>query len=205
MKRKTKAEKAAAKGRKIIAAYFLVSAIGVIATWGPVKASQAPVSVDSASDGTSVVSLPYYITTGQTGAETDTAGVSSGLPSKSQKDAVARVCGERFTGAQLSTCYDDLLAIAYTETRFQDPAPIGDHGLAYGSFQLHIKLHGITEGQANDFEWAAGWTLDHMVHYGYPVYRSVGLGSHNSMTPGVNQAYSAMVKAKSSEFQKMGL
>lgn len=135
----------------------------------------------------------------------ETSRNGSGRPTQGQKDAVARVCKSKFTGKELSTCYDDLLALAWTESRFQDPAPIGDHNLAFGNFQIHAKLHGVTVEQAEDFEWAANWTLGSMMKQGYPVYRSWALGTHNSRTPKVNASYSQMIKSKSAEFARAGM
>ena len=131
---------------------------------------------------------------------------NSSVPSASQKAAAERVCARRFSGKQLSQCYYDILAWGWVESRLQTPAPIGDAGLAYGNFQLHIKLHGITEEQANDFEWAANWTLERAIKYGYADgYRTFGIGSHNSLTPEVNARYSKIVKEKSAEFERAGL
>lgn len=39
---------------------------------------------------------------------------------------------------------------------------VGDSGKSYGAFQIYLPAHpDITESQANDFEWAAEWTVKH--------------------------------------------
>lgn len=48
-----------------------------------------------------------------------------------------------------------------------------------GCFQIQTKLHNITVEQAEDIRFAAGWTLDRMKRFGYPVYRSIAIKRHN--------------------------
>lgn len=130
----------------------------------------------------------------------------SSVPSASQKAAAEMVCRKHFGGSSemVDQCRWDLLAIAYTESRFNCES-VGDNSKARGCYQIWYKLHKITVEQAEDFEWAANWTLERMISQGFPVYRSWALGSHNSFTPEVNSRYSKIVKEKSAEFERAGL
>ena len=76
-------------------------------------------------------------------------------------------------------CVNDLMAMAYTESRFNCNA-IGDNGASHGCFQIHLGYHKhITQDQARDIDFAVKWTLDRMVHYNYPEYRSYAIMKHN--------------------------
>lgn len=78
------------------------------------------------------------------------------------------------------SCVNDLMGIAYTETRSFDYNAVGDKGKSYGAFQIHLGYHpDITIAQATDPYWAAKWTIKRMIAYGYPVYRSVAIQRHN--------------------------
>ena len=88
-------------------------------------------------------------------------------PPQAIKDATARVCrrvGDNrvdiLAGQGISaelfatTCYYDLLAMAYAESRFACHA-VGDSGKSRGCFQIQTALHGVSIAQAEDYEWAA--------------------------------------------------
>jgi len=76
-------------------------------------------------------------------------------------------------------CIKDLLAIAWVESRF-DCSVVGDFGASHGCFQIHqgFNKH-IRQDQAEDAEFAVEWTLNRMVHYGYPENRSYAIRRHN--------------------------
>jgi hypothetical protein len=142
---------------------------------------------------------------------------SSELPSQSQKDTIAAVCkrigenrAEFYTKHNISinqfidTCYYDLLAIAWKESRYNCEAK-GDGNKSYGCFQIQINLHKLTKEQAENFNYAAEWTLDRMVRdYEYPRFRTAALARHNGSGQ-MAQNYATTVKIKSAEFKKMGL
>lgn len=91
-------------------------------------------------------------------------------------------------------CVDDLVAIGYTESRF-DCNVIGDGGKSFGCFQIHRGWHpDVSVAQAKDLKFAINWTLNRMVHYGYPTMRSYSIMKHNG-TPGTvkTKAYLATV------------
>ena len=85
-------------------------------------------------------------------------------------------CGKRGLD---SYCVNDLMAMAWTESRF-DPNAIGDNGNSHGLYQLHLGYHPeITQEQARDIKFSTNWTLNRLTHYGYPVYRSRSIMKHN--------------------------
>jgi hypothetical protein len=76
-------------------------------------------------------------------------------------------------------CEDDLMAMAWTESRFNVNA-IGDNGASQGLYQIHLGYHPeITQAQARDIEFSTNWTLNRLIAYGYPVYRSYAVMKHN--------------------------
>lgn len=124
-----------------------------------------------------------------------------GQPTQYQKDSAAIVCLERFTGAEASQCWRDILAISYIESRWNNDA-VGDGGYSFGPFQLYTRVHRhIMREQATNFRWAARWTLNRMVHYGYPADRAWSIGSHNSLTPDINAHYASLVLAASEKIK----
>ena len=85
-------------------------------------------------------------------------------------------CANRDLG---SYCVNDLLAMAWTESRF-NPNAIGDNGASHGLYQIHLGYHPeITQEQARDIRFSINWTLNRLTHYGYPVYRSRSIMKHN--------------------------
>lgn len=142
---------------------------------------------------------------------------TTNLPTKAQKDATAAVCRkvaenrrahyeadnispELFT----STCYYDLLAMAWAESRF-DCTVVGDQGRSRGCFQIQTKLHGVSVEHAENYAWAAEWTLDRMVRdIDYPRLRTAALARHNGSGDAA-AAYAASVKAQAAAYERMGL
>lgn len=138
------------------------------------------------------------------------------LPSQQQKNVTEKVCSDSYEkhkvdiesyhvpkGLYMTTCYDDLLAIAYHESRFDNNA-VGDHGLSHGPFQIYQKVHpNITLEQATDYRWAATWTLERMHGFGYPAQRTLSIKAHNGFNG--NGMYEHDVKATSDRFLAMGL
>jgi hypothetical protein len=143
--------------------------------------------------------------------------VPSGLPSQDQKDATSRVCRRIAENrhnlyepsgiskeAFASTCYYDLLAMAWTESRF-DCAAVGDGGLSRGCFQIQTAMHGVKVSEAESYEWAAEWSLDRMVRdTGYPHFRTASIRRHNGAGH-MAERYAEAVKAKSAALAASGL
>lgn len=134
---------------------------------------------------------------------------TSALPSQHQKDVTATICREKFSGAALSQCYVDILAIAYAESRFHLEA-VGDGGNSWGPFQIYTTVHTtVTWEQATDYEWAARWTLNRIVAKGYPTNRTFAIQSHNGLTYDENGklivVYANSVKATAQKFLEQGL
>ena len=77
------------------------------------------------------------------------------------------------------SCVNDLMAMAWTESRF-DPNRVGDSGNSYGMFQIHRGYHpDISVEQAKDIEFSAQWTLERLIHYGYPEKKDYAIMKHN--------------------------
>ena len=103
---------------------------------------------------------------------------------KSDREEIERVAKEKCAEKGLDDyCVKDLLAMAWTESRFNCKA-VGDGGKSHGCFQIHLGYHKhITVAQAQDIEFAVSWTLNRLEAKGYPVYRSTAIQLHNG-TPG---------------------
>lgn len=126
-------------------------------------------------------------------------------PPQYQKDAIAKLCQERFNGPMQEQCYHDMLAIVWVESRWQENQ-VGDGGASFGSFQIYTTVHKhISPKMANDFNFSSKWTLDRMQTHGYPKYRTWALGSHNSLTPEINARYSGWVKNKSAQLKAQNI
>lgn len=54
---------------------------------------------------------------------------------------------------------DLLVCMVRNESTYCTNEEKGDHGLAYGCFQIHIDKHDITEWCALDFECSLDWTV----------------------------------------------
>jgi len=64
----------------------------------------------------------------------------------------------------------------------------GDGGKSYGAFQIHLPSHpDITPAQANNFEWAATWTAQHLKKYKDDP--SMAFKCHNGIGKTSNQWY----------------
>lgn len=114
---------------------------------------------------------------------------------ESVEQMIRRIAKEECDKQKLGDyCVDDLAAIGYTESRF-DCSVIGDGGKSFGCFQIHRGWHpDVSVAQAKDLKFAINWTLNRMVHYGYPTMRSYSIMKHNG-TPGTvkTKAYLATV------------
>lgn len=151
------------------------------------------------------------------------AGVSViALPLQKQKDITARVClnaANRYAsqfdmshGLFASMCYYDLLAIAYKESLF-DCSAHGDVtlGHSYGCFQINGQ-HNLSIALREDYEFAATWTIDRLVRYGYPEARTYAIRRHNGFVDNPaqpfyqsNSTYPVAVKAYAAAFEKARL
>lgn len=101
-----------------------------------------------------------------------------------QNEITIRLASEqacKYVGLDNKECQEDLVGIAYTETRSFNCQSYGDSGLARGCFQIHRGYHPeITVAQAEDPYWAAIWTIKRMVNsYGYPKNRETAIRGHN--------------------------
>lgn len=91
--------------------------------------------------------------------------------------AARQACDRKGLG---DSCVEDLVGIAWAESRSFNLKAVGDSGLAHGVFQIHLGYHPeITIEQAEDPYWAADWTLSRMMANGYPGHRSVAIMKHN--------------------------
>ena len=138
-------------------------------------------------------------------------------PPQRIKDATAAVCarvGDNRVdilaemgispGIFRTTCYNDLLAMAWKESRYRCHA-VGDGGKSRGCFQIQTRLHGVSVAHADDYAWAAEWTVDRMVkNHGYPRFRSIAIIRHNGAGAAA-RAYAASVKDTSESFLAAGL
>lgn len=110
------------------------------------------------------------------------------IPRKSDRDEIERVakivCAEKGLG---DYCWKDLVGITYAEHHDFNCSEKGDKGYSVGCYQIYRAIHTtITEEQAMDIDFATNWTLNRMIHYGYPVMRSYAIMKHNG-TPGTDK------------------
>lgn len=105
-----------------------------------------------------------------------------------------------YVGLDNNECVEDLVGIAYAETRSFNCLSSGDSGKAIGCFQIHLGYHPeITVKQAQDPFWAATWTAKRLVSKGYPKYRSASIMSHNG-TPGTDKTLGYLATVNSFVF-----
>ncbi len=91
-----------------------------------------------------------------------------------------KVCAKYALGDR---CAKDLYAMAWHESKL-DTKAIGDQGRSRGAFQIQTKLHKIAVSQAEDFAWAADWSLSRMVDNGYKKgLRTYSVMRHNGFGP----------------------
>lgn len=95
--------------------------------------------------------------------------------------ATTRVCEEH--GIKELFCRNDLLAIAYAESRL-NPNAVGDSGYAIGAFQINQLYHPNTKHIAVAFESSADYTLTRMIRFGYPEQRTYAIQCHNGCNAG---------------------
>ena len=161
----------------------LLVIIGVIITmFGSNNIIKAYNEVENEKQVTSQ-DLVEKLTTGQIEAKNDMSGeglevaLNHDLSVKEKLNLIAvEICEDRGLG---DYCINDLMAMAFVESNFDNHA-IGDHGQSHGLFQIHRGYHRhITIEQARDIRFSAEWTIDRMIHYGYPEYRSNAIRRHN--------------------------
>ncbi|MDD5251320.1 MAG: hypothetical protein PHT12_01630 [Patescibacteria group bacterium] len=128
----------------------------------------------------------------------NTQGVNAGLldpkrpvlgPEKPPplKEVLLDVCRDRGYG---EACAKALLGMARRESVF-DCTAVGDHGLAQGCFQIHIKTHRVSLSCAQDWRCSANWTISYMESNGYPKYPRYAIQCHNGC--GIANGYAASV------------
>lgn len=134
-------------------------------------------------------------------------------PTQAQKNATEQVCERVSTSRRdmleeinvshnlfMTTCYYDLLAMAHKESGFNNKA-VGDQGRSHGPFQIQVKMHKITVEQAQDYEFAAEWTMDRMVRdTKYPYGRTNSIRRHNGSGQ-MAANYAESVKQIASKFK----
>ncbi len=133
-----------------------------------------------------------------------------GKPSQSQKDSVAVQCElakvkYSWNERNKTRCYYVILAISFHESGFRETA-VGDGSMSNGAFQIYRKVHtDVSVEQANDFDFAASWTLNHLIANGFPAQEKTAVWSHNGIVPGKNESYYRNVLATADRFEKQGL
>lgn len=76
-------------------------------------------------------------------------------------------------------CINDLLAIAWKETRYRC-GDKGDGGNSHGCYQIYrIANQNVTVEQAENIVFSTRWTLNRMIRFGYPKYRTYAIRKHN--------------------------
>jgi hypothetical protein len=104
----------------------------------------------------------------------------------------------------MTYCQADLLAIAWSESRFNCSA-IGDNGHSLGCFQIYKVVHShLTDNDRYDFRFSASWTINRLVAYGWTPRTINGQANrhaiqcHNGCN--VNNGYWQNAVKKSNEF-----
>jgi hypothetical protein len=106
----------------------------------------------------------------------------------SVQDILLEVCKDHGYGED---CAKVLLGMLWKESN-NIPNAIGDRGLARGYFQIHVKLHRVTVGCAEDLRCSAEWSLNYLEHHGYPRSLMYAIQCHNSCL--VNNGYAASAR-----------
>jgi len=147
------------------------------------KNAYSSADYEQLSDGTKLIPIktPYF-----------DAEVNIRLASE---QACKYIGAEKWSGEK--QCIEDLVGIAYAETRSFNCKSSGDSGKAKGCFQIHLGYHPqVTVAQAEDPFWAAIWTAKRLVSKGYPKYRSNSIMAHNG-TPGTDKTLSYLATVNS--------
>jgi hypothetical protein len=108
------------------------------------------------------------------------------------KDTLLAVCAERDLGEE---CAKDLLGMAWKESRFKADAKgdyINGFARARGWFQIHYKLHKISEACAEDLECSARWSLKYLIANKYERFPAYAVQCHNGCNAENGYASSAM-------------
>ncbi len=147
----------------------------------------------------------------------------TGIPTQKQKEQTETACshvadnrqgiyGKYVSRGQFMTeCYYTLLAMASHESSF-DCSRVGDDGKSRGCFQIQTKLHEVTVENAEDYAFAAEWTIDRMVRdYNFPApyWKTYAIQAHNGIvmiSPGhMKKTYALAVIATAKEYKAKGL
>lgn len=202
-----------------VIAAFLVGRLNVPRAAEAHETTQTPLENTAALPPAVAKTAPETATSTPSTPKTlpEAPSASEETPSKAQKDATARVCrrigqnraamlAEHNVSPELfaTTCYYDTLAMAMRETGFIC-TKIGDQGRSRGCFQIQTKLHNVSVADAENYEWAAEWTIDRMVRdTDYPHLRTASIIRHNGTGPKA-EAYAADVKRIAEQYRAAGL
>lgn len=137
---------------------------------------------------------------------------TDGKPTADQIQTVREIClvgwDEKYSGQMTEKnldrdgfakyCVADLLAIAKLESSFNaDAENVSDIEKSYGAYQINRNIHRhVTIEQAKSFEFAAAWTLDRIISYGWPVLRTRALACHQGCNSGTDYAAKAKIIAQ---------
>lgn len=209
----------------ILLGFSLITAFGLGYAQAS-KASKMPQDENQATEVASATSTPLSVApvAPQTHSSIVVLPIHGvdGVPSKEQKDIVARVVKKIYEnrkdmiqaqgvseGVFKTTAYYDILAMTFRESGF-DCSRVGDQGRSRGCLQIQTALHQVSVEDAEDYSFAVEWTLDRMVRNdGYPHNRTYALQVHNGKTYDKDgkliTVYAEAVKSKAEEYRKMGL
>lgn len=106
----------------------------------------------------------------------------------SEQEVLLQVCERRGYG---ESCAKALLGMMWKES-LNDAYAVGDQGRALGYFQIHYKMHRVSEECATDLRCSAEWSLSYMESNGYPQAPSYAVQCHNGCNAGNGYAASAL-------------
>lgn len=106
---------------------------------------------------------------------------------------VKQTCAKKGLG---DYCVQDLMAMAWVESS-HDCKVNGDSGKSFGCWQIHRGWHPeVSVAQAQDPTFGSTWTINRMVHFGYPKMRSYAIMKHNG-TPNTPKTLEYLAKVNS--------
>jgi len=118
---------------------------------------------------------------------------------ETDNDKIAeKICAE--AGITDLPCWQDLRAMREKES-YNGKAMTGDSGRSRGWYHIQIKLHGITDECALDFECSTAWTVKNLIANGYKINRSYAISRHNGSGK-MAQMYARSVVYNSAKFDK---
>lgn len=104
---------------------------------------------------------------------------------KTAQEILLEVCEAAGYGED---CAKALLGMMWKESNNIANA-VGDRGKALGYFQIHYKMHKVSEACATDLKCSAEWSLKYMERNKYPKYVNWAVQCHNGC--GINNGYAA--------------